>query len=129
MTEKHIQTVKDLIIRYRSLTEEEITGVMQTKGCEVFEVLRILTGFGAIDSCSLCKNIKEEYNRLACEHCIWGDADYTDGRYPCTQRGRGDTYCLVRESNTVQQLLYSVRARAKLMELILEEEILEEEIE
>jgi len=132
MTEKHIQACRQVIINYRSLTEEGITGVMRTSGCGVYGALQILTGFGNLGSCILCKNIIEEYTWLACEHCIWTAQDsYRKKRsayvgnmgsqYPCMQGKGCGTYQPISESHTVQQLLEAVSARANLMEQILEE--------
>jgi len=102
---KNLPEFIKLIERYETITLEEIE--------EQFCDSEILTGFGDIDTCSLCLAI-DSIN--PCPQCVYIQID----NFKCHQSGNSDTYHKIRHAKTPKQLLTAYRNRAKHMRSVLE---------
>lgn len=96
-----IDAAKRLVIRYQSITLEEIKNIYHSS----LEVPYTLTGFGATTTCTLCIAAKEN-----CSLCI-----YTSlyERYHCCINYNEKTYDDIEDYKSDEDLLQAFRNRAK----------------
>mgnify|MGYP003565590199 CR=1 FL=1 len=72
MQPKNIKEFKELILRYESITLEEIEKQLN-KGDHIDDVKYSLTGFGMSSTCTLCQPLLDCIDTPNCEYCIYGD--------------------------------------------------------
>jgi hypothetical protein len=110
MQPKNIKEFKELILRYESITLEEIENQL-VKEENIKIVKRGLTGFGSSLSCILCKPLLNN-NAPNCQYCVYGNM------FKCVD---DDTFKEIDEATTPQELKAAYKARAKHMRNILKE--------
>jgi len=112
---KSLEALKNLIIRYETITLKEIQEIqeIQRKECIDETLKSILTGFGATDTCTVCKSTASDMDRARCEYCI---SNIKKGYFPST--GCSETPQLVKSfysiayANTPRKLYYAYNQRA-----------------
>jgi len=102
---ENLQEFKDLLERYKTITLEEIREAFARKK-NISHAKAALTGFGEVSTCTLCDNID-----TLCHYCAWGP----DVR-ACYRGLQKETYKLIEEAHTPEELLAAYRARAEHME-------------
>ena len=106
---KNLKEFRELRKRYETITLKEIENVF-----EIYQsgwASKILTGFGYVDTCTLCKNAIQH----KCEGCIY---KVITGK--CCSRGmQFETYMKIRRANTPKELFDAYKARAKYMETLI----------
>ena len=108
----------ELIKRYETITIEEI----KEKNCDK----ELLTGFGNMDHCSLCKSAKELEIKLRaidyweCNFCFWKLSISRANKFYCFTGKNQKSYDAIILSRTSKQLLLAYRNRAKHMRSVLE---------
>ena len=106
---KNLKEFKELIARYESITLEEIEEVWEKSkfiSIQGNRVAHILTGYGFINSCTLCKSCP------SCDDCIYYNGDEDP---PCSSGEAGPTYSAIGNSLTSKELLTAFQNRAKYM--------------
>lgn len=98
---KNLKEFKALILRYESITIEEIESISET-----WRKPNILTGFGSERTCTLCNNIVVCND---CEGCVWGYY------FACSHGLNGHTYLAIRGYKNDNDLLIAFRKRANHM--------------
>lgn len=122
---ENIEEAKELLKKYRSITLEEINKIYDKLELKCGdEVLHEITGFGMINTCMLCKKVKN-INSPRCSACVWrslstGENDdfYCLGSYPIDmEEDRVEqTYNGILNSEYPEELLDLVKLRADLLE-------------
>ena len=119
MKPKNIKEFKELILRYESITLEEIKKhqmkpEFMRAGC--FN-LSGLTGFGNPDTCTLCKAVDSD-----CYECAWHDtSNYFTSGADCDSGNNEQTFMNIAFAETPQELKAAYKARANHMRNILKE--------
>ena len=98
MKAKNIKEAKELVDRYESITLEEIK---EEWSPFLRETAEILTGFGNMGSCSLCRKVSG-----TCMNCIYHPSD-------CVEGENEETYDRILEARSPTKLRNAFRARAK----------------
>jgi hypothetical protein len=118
MIEKMREAFEFLAEKYEETSLKEITKVYKTinkNECTVIgrDIMRNISGFGSIYSCTLCKMAKE--TGVGCEGCY--------GSYiGCSQVGKNSkTYYDILEASTPQEIFDAIRNRAILIREFLKE--------
>jgi len=101
---KNLKEFKELIIRYETITFEEICE--KWNDADIFHAERI-TGFGDSDTCTLCQSTIVN-GIVSCSLCVWGNG----GDAQCNWGPHRDTYFMVGYANTPEELLTAFRLRA-----------------
>jgi hypothetical protein len=101
---KNIETAKELVKKYRSITLEDLRNHYDVDNVEL---LGSITGFGNIYTCSLCKACY-----FCCSSCIWTLTTEHDDWFPCVT----DTYRNIRSAKTLEDLLDVIKERADELE-------------
>ena len=113
---KNENEFRELIIKYRSVTEEQLLEAEKTINFEYAkppDFLNEITGFGSQRSCTLCTSVDRH-----CKRCMWGAKKGVYGEpYPCTSH---HTYKSIGKAKTIKSLLKAVKNRADYMEKYLE---------
>ena len=112
---------KNLIKKYRSITKNDIENIIEKHFNGVFptgkKIMKLLTGFGSVSSCKLCKasfKVNNNYILCDCKECyieINGNV--------CNEELNGDTYYEIHHSRNVESLLISIKNRADYIEGLL----------
>lgn len=108
MTPKNAPEFIALIKRYESITLEEIeaTGEFINERYNYKQTpstIRKLTGFGYTNTCSLCKAVES-----TCFKCVYNEF----GVEGCHKQDMHETYLLLEDANTPEELLHAIKARA-----------------
>lgn len=123
MSMKNLKEFKALILRYESVTEEEIKKECLKHSDQAvvhYGVLTRLTGFGIVTACTLCKAV----NGL-CSLCTWAftievDTSMLHKHLACSYRDNGSTYRDIASAETPEELKRAYKERAKHMRKVLE---------
>lgn len=106
MKAQNIEELKILVERYEAITLEEVTEEWNesdiTAKYRSHDVARLLTGFGATGSCTLCVAVKG-----ICRCCVYGDD------YGCFDDKNVKTYNMIDNAETAEELWNGYRKRAK----------------
>jgi len=116
---KNLKEFKALILKYESITLEDIrTAFIECP--YVDQIAHLLTGFGSMDTCTLCKAVFTAGAKFPnCASCVYrGD---TDTIAYCNSHGNVETYCAIKGAETSQELKLAFKNRAKHMRKILTE--------
>ena len=100
---KNLKEFKALIIRYESITIEEIENALKDVD-DIIDAAKALTGFGYEDTCSLCLAVE-----MDCKECVYGSDSV------CTLGENERTYDNICFAITSQELKKAYKARAKHM--------------
>lgn len=100
----------ELIIRYESITIEEIEKAFEEYNTHVF-IKEYLTGFGNINTCTLCRKIGYKDFVVDCSTCSW--VKFTNSK--CSRSKNEQTYSNINFNEKPNSLLESYRERAKYM--------------
>lgn len=104
-----------LIKTYENITIKDINK-LTTINCPFYCISDViankLTGFGAQETCSLCKVIKAD-----CNKCYWDTL--TD--YICDESENKETYMNIYNARTKEDLLNAFKLRAQYMKLKIQE--------
>jgi len=115
-TKENINAAKQLVIRYRSITLDEIKDKqkeLELSEFEVDKIMKSLTGFGYNYSCTLCKSIDKTMLNYVCNNCIYGSTNN------CYMNENAQTYNKIENAETPKQLLNAINKRANHIEKIL----------
>lgn len=116
---KNITQAKALVVKYRSITYEEIEKSQQEYGFQyVSSNMLMITGFGDSDSCSLCQPLKYmsrmntyRFDCMSCIHSIVNECkSFTSS---CTYH---ITYRNIACAKTTTELLEALKNRADYIE-------------
>jgi len=113
----NIKAAKSLVSRYERITLREIEEISKHSRFAGFNAIYIseqLTGFGDVDTCSLCKTIKEIEGTADCRYCIY------EVECGCQNGSNYDSYYAIYKATTPKELHAAFRARAKHIKGILE---------
>ena len=121
MEATNIKEAKELVVRYRSITEDEIDGWTR-RGYPHSRVLSILTGFGRMNTCTLCIESYSKYYATdsipyPCYCCIHNNGTDTDIKQ-CTNHHTYED--LVFQQNT-DAMLRAYKARADYLQTLIED--------
>ena len=110
---KNLKEFKELIIRYETITLEEIkkewnirkdVGENEDVG---YYTIQKLTGFGSPWCCTLCQAAKTVNDIVCCDDCVYGES------YGCFHNENEKTYQKIEDAKTPKGLLTAIRNRAK----------------
>jgi len=123
---KNLKEFKELIIRYETITLEEIKKEWNIRKDVVGEnedvgyytirklnedvgyyTIRKLTGFGSPWCCTLCQAAKTVNDIVCCDDCVYGES------YGCFHNENEKTYQKIEDAKTPKGLLTAIRNRAK----------------
>ena len=111
---KNLKEFKELIIRYETITLEEIkTEWKKRKDLNFgnssdyipYETANKLTGFGSSSTCTLCLAVKTDFVR--CGDCVYAES------YGCVNDSNEKTYNKIVNTRTPKGLLTAFRKRAE----------------
>ena len=108
---KNLTEFKALIIRYETITIEEI----QKAGCNT----DILTGFSHHGTCSLCLAVNKAGFNTNCTKCVYYAVNRTQGA--CYKGAQDKSYYAISFAETSEQILKAYWLRAKHMRGILKQ--------
>jgi len=100
-----------LIIKYESITIDDILKDAYCKNITIAMIAKKLTGYGSTNSCTLCIAIGLISLRSNCKDCEW--VKLTGEK--CYLSINEDTYVAVFQAKTYGELLEAFRNRAKYM--------------
>lgn len=108
---ENIKEAKELLIKYKSLTLEQITECFDKlkdtyNTITGYLVMRELTGFGTCYTCSLCKVINSN-----CDICIYSIYSVKE-EYSCVN----ESYYLIAKAKTPDRIFYGVQKRIEFLE-------------
>ena len=110
----NIKAAELLVLRYRSITEEEVRSYCKETGLQIQRFPKLikqhLTGFGSSMYCTLCKTIRDELGFLECYRCIYGDVVH------CVSGEYYDSYIKIYDAKTIQDYIQAIRERADVIE-------------
>lgn len=118
----NIKAFKALILKYESITEEDIEKA--EKEHQPLFIAQSLTGFGYNSTCTLCLEARKlaciDNSNIYCEYCIWNKhehltKDYIRG-YSCINNNNNLTWRLIYFNPTN---IHNYKNRAKLMREVL----------
>lgn len=104
---QNLQQAKELVIKYRSITAEDIEKCGKIGGGKI---LQKLTGFGDYRMCTLCLSVDD-----ICANCIHSISKEEYYGCPCATI----TYDNIRESMHIHSLLAAIAARANYLESLI----------
>ena len=111
-TMKNLPQFRALIIRYETITIEEI----EKANCNSM----LLTGLGGNSTCTLCKAAGYVSDKKACKHCVYSLTEkIIPYGVPCNSGSNAKTYDAMWYANVPKVLLTAYRLRAKHMRSIL----------
>lgn len=126
-TKSNIGEFVELIVRYDAITLDDVADAWEraSKECpDGYTVAQyakeLLTGFGSIDTCLLCKSavaLVRKSNERACDNCAWRQT--TDSL--CYQDGNYASFISMRNATTPYRFYRSIKNRAKRMKKVLEQ--------
>ncbi len=112
LTPKQLQAAKDLVTRYNNITIKEINNITYGN-----ITARRLTGFGNIDTCTLCIAATEiQFLSIDdyCKGCIHQISFVKSCKCYNKPRSRAEiTYKAIEQAKTPEQLIKAFKARAK----------------
>ncbi|NCA80546.1 MAG: hypothetical protein EOM76_10250 [Sphingobacteriia bacterium] len=113
-SEECIQAANELMLRYRSVTIDEIVKAYINQKNEIpmfigFKVANMITGFGFKTTCTLCKAVNYD-----CNQCIYA---HIEGRTNCNDKHL--TYHDIFHAHTTLKLQSAFRARADYIQKVL----------
>lgn len=119
----NIEAVKELIIRYETITLEEIsdkfTNLMDHQGkigsVTLSEIKISLTGFGTLDTCTVCQTVEKIKfdtfcHRPVCTKCILNSSEIVAGCIIIDQETK--SYQKLEKADTPRKLYYAYNQRA-----------------
>jgi len=110
---KNIEQAKELVNRYRAVTEEEILSLMDNIH-DSGSCVEDLSGFGSQASCTLCLTVGAAHpGDINCNDCIY------QGDTKCFRGPNNPTYVAILESETADELIKAFRDRANHIESII----------
>lgn len=113
MKPQNIKEAKALVIKYRSITLNDIKKLKYDHN--MMYVSELLTGFGSHGSCTLCVVIGGNESRTQnCKYCIYGMSN------GCLKKNNIKTFDAIVNAITPTTLRNAFRKRADHIELILE---------
>ena len=117
----NIEAAKKLVKTYRNLSIDELEEKFERYD-DGSEVMNSITGFGRIDSCSLCDAVRlSKFEKQKCEDCVWtvekGVA--TPGEaYPCCSH-YNESYNNIDDAHNAYDLKEALLVRADLLERVI----------
>jgi len=116
----NIKEFKTLIIRYETITLEEIKIAFAKK--TALEIMkRNLTGFGSKSHCTLCQKIGwEPGESLDCSKCVYYQIVFDTDFYPCNSNENKETYNEIDCAGRPESLIVAYHNRARYMRTILD---------
>ena len=115
MQPKNIKEFKELILKYESITLEEIEKHYNKLSREFAH--ENLTGFGDAETCTLCISIKKDCS--ICTYSVTPRLKKND--FHCMNSINEKTFDMISDATTPQELKAAYKARAKHMRNILKE--------
>jgi hypothetical protein len=112
----NLKEFKELILKYESITLEELKDIESEKNLEEelpSFTLSSITGFGTYE-CTLCTKAKE--NRPDCKNCIW---EIKTG-VKCIDTINHNTYDRIFNAETFEDLLDAIQKRADYMRNVID---------
>ena len=124
----NLQAFKNLVEKYRSITEEDVNSVIEkiiynNEEEEIFceKILRDITGFGHVDDCSLCEAVYKDCS--TCLHALYqASFGYIkgNGKHQCLWEMAEHTYFAFEAPFTsYQDFMRRVHDRADYLQLII----------
>ena len=114
MQPKNIKEFKELILKYESITLEEIEKHYNKLSRKFAH--ENLTGFGDSETCELCKKVNRD-----CEICTYAITPGCRRIGTCHSDDNDETFMKIADARTPQELKAAYKARAKHMRNILKE--------
>ena len=117
---KNIEEFKKLVQRYETITLKEIETAVKhhskgtLRGMGLHLAARSLTGFGSLDTCTLCPKgrvfdaLIEFYT---CQGCVYHKHGISSGKTPCSQDGNEGTYLSIMTADDARGLFKAYKAR------------------
>lgn len=134
----NLKAAKVLVAKYRAITKRDIElSLSKIEGAKAMsDALRLITGFGSIDTCSLCISAKQKENN--CFNCIhWSDtcdnllAENVSSEEevlalnitPCSEEWLPSypTYKAILTAKTPEELMVACKNRADYIEFLIQE--------
>lgn len=122
---KNIKETEELILRYRSITLEEIKNTKINNVEDIhndnmmhWKRAEKLTGFGHIDLCTLCKACEDKDGRLDCRTCIHKLHAKQSNGIRCAIH---HTFDAISHSKSNKQLLKAFKDRADYLEKLVDD--------
>jgi len=113
MKPTNIEEFKALVNRYETITIKEIINeCISHSNFDSYEIAKNLTGYGSIESCTLCKKSYNHYYSIddtngPCLGCVYGDS------FDCIHGLNNKTYHAIHQVINSAELLLAFRNRAK----------------
>lgn len=102
---KNLTEFKALIIRYETITIEEI----EKKNC----IKQDITGFGRFDKCTLCIAIGKHWDNNKCHNCLYySSVKKSTEKYPCNSFENEKSYERIYDATTPNSILKAYWLRA-----------------
>lgn len=99
------EAFENLIKKYRSIAIDDL----------LVRSLSEITGFGTMDTCSLCVATKK-----TCRDCVYGVFNIGDSLVSCCKYENAATYDKLNDAGSDNELLIAIKNRADHMEKVLE---------
>lgn len=115
-----MNAAKELVKKYKSITLEQVKAEyerLQDKypDSRIYGswILENFTGFGSMDTCSLCQEAKELANSSTygsyCHKCVHSVFSQNDGGFPCVEK----TYENICDATTPEAIYTAIQERAE----------------
>lgn len=116
-----MKALVNLIKKYKTITLEQLKGLFNEENTSGDDVMRLVTGFGDIESCSICEDARQKApkrERYSCEYCIYRKLfPNTD---PDSLYCINDSYYRISEADTAEELYEAIQERIQVLEEAIE---------
>lgn len=114
LSKKALNAAKELVIKYRSITPEDVDKALSS----IFprQALANITGFGSSYDCLLCRASNMHVGMMYCNNCIHGYDKQNADIIPCTLHRTFDYLDKVIDNKDKEEYLLAVKARAHYIE-------------
>lgn len=115
-----MEALLKLIEEYKGISLELLKGLFNEENTTGDDVMRLVTGFGDTQSCSICEDARQKARKPLyhpCEYCIYKMLfPNTDSLY-CTN----DSYYNISEAENAEELYEAIQERIQVLEQAIED--------
>lgn len=112
-----MEALLKLIEKYKEISLELLKSLFNEENTTGYEVMELITGFGNIDSCSICEDARQKsFKSLGypCKYCIY--RKLFPNSDPDSLYCLNESYHHISEAETAEELYEAIQERIKVLE-------------
>lgn len=112
-----MEALLKLIEEYKGISLEILMSLFNEENTTGYEVMELITGFGNVDSCSICKDARQkspEHLTYPCKYCIY--RKLFPNSDPNSLYCLNESYHSISEAKTAEELYEAIQERIKVLE-------------